>query len=63
MTYFGLEWNSPFIDRLHCPREPHTSWHLLDLVSLSFPDVACTVSLASLGMFQVCVSRGHLCVL
>ncbi|MFS7929794.1 hypothetical protein Hanom_Chr04g00336621 [Helianthus anomalus] len=46
----------PFISRLLRPREPCASWYLLVLVSLSSLDVACRVSLASLGMFQVCAS-------
>ncbi|MFS7977702.1 hypothetical protein Hanom_Chr10g00907151 [Helianthus anomalus] len=61
LLWAGVELS--FYRQIACLREPHTSWHLLHLVSLSFPNVACRVSLASLGMFQVCVSRGHLCVL
>ncbi|MFS7973919.1 hypothetical protein Hanom_Chr09g00862331 [Helianthus anomalus] len=56
------EQDSLFIDRLLCPREPCASLYLLLLVSLSSLDVACRVSLASLGKIQVCVSQGHLYV-
>ncbi|MFS7987121.1 hypothetical protein Hanom_Chr11g01018691 [Helianthus anomalus] len=63
MNLLWVEQDSPFIGRLLYLRESCASWYLLVLVSLSSLDVVCRVSLASLGKFQVCVSRVHLYML
>ncbi|MFS8034333.1 hypothetical protein Hanom_Chr17g01579941 [Helianthus anomalus] len=62
MDLLWAEQDCPFIDRLLCSKEPCASWYFLVLVSLFSLDVACRVSLASLGKIQVCVSQGHLYV-